>query len=300
MTTWNDVKDDKNFIQVLDHGFVGLVDHMGSDADIARSARVSYGKGTKTVRQDRGLIRYLVKHKHTSPIEMAEIKFHIKLPIFVMRQLVRHRTASLNEISARYSELPNEFYIPEIRNLKPQSEENNQGRAGEFSTEEAIAYRDMIAKSCEDSYAVYEKLIAPRENGLGVAREIARGVLPVNIYTEVYWKQDLKNLLHLIRLRIDPHAQWEIQQFAQAMYDLIQPLYPDVIEAFEDYERESTTISKSEKALLSAILKKNGSTVVEKLEDLKNDYSSEKDFLNEWGISKRELKDFMKSWENLI
>lgn len=298
MATWNEVKDNPNYIKVLDHGFVGLVDHMGSDSAIAEAARVSYGKGTKTVNKDRGLIRYLVKHRHTSPIEMGELKFHIKCPIFVMRNLVRHRTASLNEVSARYSILPDEFYSPELSDIQHQSKSNNQGREGEFPLEEAKEYKDMIQSSCEDSYKVYENLLGTEEDPK-VAREISRSVLPLGIYTELVWKQDLKNLLHLIRLRADSHAQYEIQKLAEAMYQLIQPLFPATIEAFEDYDRQSISVSRMEKDLLKKMFALSG-TLEERLNIITSDYATEKDFLLDYGITKRELGDFISNWKDII
>lgn len=303
MTDISEVTNNPNYKKVLDKGFVGLIDHMGSDEDIANSARVSYGNGTKTVRQNAGLIRYLVRHEHTSPIEMGEVKLHIKLPIFIMRQLVRHRTASLNEISARYSEMVDDFYIPELENLQPQSKVNNQGRNGSFDHDTALSYQNKIKDICNTSYGVYQDLIKPidEENGdLGLARELARMVLPVNLYTEVYWKQDLKNLLHLIRLRADPHAQWEIQQFAQAIYELIKPYYPETIKAFDDYKRGTTTITKGEKELLKNILSNCNEPVTfeEKYNSYKDSYESEAKLLEEYNMSKRELLEFLKTWSD--
>lgn len=304
MTDISEVMGNKNYKKVLDKGFVGLISHMGSDEDIANSARVSYGNGTKTVRQNEGLIRYLVKHEHTSPIEMGEVKLHIKLPIFVMRQLVRHRTASLNEISARYSEMVDDFYIPELEHLQPQSKVNNQGRNGSFDEERSLFYQKKIKDVCDDSYATYKELIKPIDeaNGeLGLARELARMVLPINLYTEVYWKQDLKNLLHLIRLRADPHAQWEIQQFANAIYELIQPLFPATIKAFDDYKRGITTVTRTEKDLLKKVMnvvtKEN--TFESKLNSIieleyENDVSL---LLSDYGLSKREYSEFIENWK---
>lgn len=302
MTDISEVINDKNYIKVLDKGFVGLVDHMGSDADIAKSARVSYSNGTKTVRQDAGLIRYLVRHEHSSPIEMAEVKFHIKMPMFVARQIIRHRTSSINEVSARYSEMVDDFYIPELENLQPQSKVNNQGRSGSFDIDQAQKYQDMIKQACYDSYQTYKELIRPldEENGeLGLARELSRMVLPVNLYTEFYWKQDLRNLLHLIKLRADSHAQWEIQQYANAMYNLIQPLYPETIRAFDDFKRNTTTITSYEKELLKLVLKEDGVNFDSKVENhIRWHYSSRKMFLEQWNISERELKEFKNTWSD--
>ena len=205
MTLQSEILNDSNYIPVLDHGFVGIVDYMGSDNAVVQAARVSYGNGTKTVNEDRGLIRYLVSHKHTSPLEMCEVKFHIKLPIFVMRQLVRHRTSSLNEYSARYSIMTDEMYIPKVENIKPQSSDNKQGRSGEMAESDAQYVQQLMANAAKDTYNLYKELLGPQdeknnpegmtqqelfelgytEDFSGVAREIARTVLPVAGYTEL-------------------------------------------------------------------------------------------------------------------
>jgi thymidylate synthase (FAD) len=216
-----DFETDTNYVPVLDHGFVGLVDHMGSDDAIVQAARVSYGAGTKQVQDDRNLIRYLMRHEHTTPFEMCEVKFHIKLPIFVMRQLVRHRTASMNEYSARYSVLTDEFYIPEMEQIQQQSSTNKQGREeSDWGFEERRRVQHAFQRSFFNSYREYTELLG--KDGAGLARELARSVLPVGGYTELYWKANLKNFLHMARLRMDPHAQWEIREFAGAMYDSVQ------------------------------------------------------------------------------
>ena len=276
---------DKNYVPVLDHGFVGLVDHMGDDSAIAQAARVSYGKGTKSVQTDRGLIRYLMRHEHTTPFEMCEIKFHLKLPIFVMRQLVRHRTASLNEYSARYSEITDEFYLPHPENLKPQSTTNKQGRDGELTDEQrAHVVADQL-EAWDHSYNIYKQHI----DSFGLARETARAILPVGGYTECYWKANLKNFLHMARLRMDNHAQWEIQEFARAMYELVKPHFPMACEAFEDYAVDAIKISKQETLLLKRIMKSSW-------EDVLDGFRSEDGICKEYGLSKRELEDFKKNW----
>ena len=241
-----DFQTDKKYVPVLDHGFVGLVDYMGSDDDIVKAARVSYGEGTKKVQGDRGLIRYLMRHEHTTPFEMCEVKFHIKLPIFVMRQLVRHRTASMNEYSARYSVITDEFYLPEAENIKPQSLTNKQGRDGELDSIVTSHTIDDMRQVWDFSYEIYERFLGD----FNVARETARSILPVGGYTECYWKANLKNFLHMARLRMDSHAQWEIQEFARAMYELARPLFPLACEAFEDYAVNSVKISHQEFELL--------------------------------------------------
>ena len=233
-----------NQINVLDKGFVRLVDHMGSDSAIVQAARTSYGAGTKTVKEDRGLIRYLVRNAHTSPLEMVEFKFHMKMPIFIARQHIRHRTASLNEMSARYSIMKDEFFIPS--EVRGQSTSNKQCSSDELVESSFV---QELENMCHESYETYERAIAS-----GVSREIARTVLPVNLYTEMYWKMDLHNLLHYLKLRLHPHAQKEIQVYAQAMLDLIRPIVPVAIEAFEDYILYSVTLSAKEVDLINQAL----------------------------------------------
>ncbi len=261
MTLQKEVINNEKYVPVLDHGFVGLVDVMGSDSAIVQAARVSYGDGTKTLREDRGLIRYLVRHKHTSPLEMCEVKLHIKLPIFVMRQLVRHRTSSLNEYSARYSVLTDEMYVPEIENIKPQSKTNKQGRDGTLNVEDAQKVQELIRNSNEASYVIYKTLLGELVSDFsdefpenGISREIARTVMPVAGYTELYWKQNLHNLFHMLKLREDSHAQWEIQEFARAIFKLVQPHFPIACEAYEDYIKNSVTLSGMERDLLNDII----------------------------------------------
>ena len=224
-------------IKVHDHGFVGLVDAMprlvpeGKTGDFAivQAARVSYGEGTKQVNEDRGLVRYLMRHRHTTPLEMVEFKFHIAMPIFVARQWIRHRTANVNEYSARYSIVPDRFYRPSIENIRAQSKSNRQG--GDQPVEVGTA--DEFLKLLDEAEALYAKYLHLTEEG--VARELARAALPVSVYTEWYWKCDLHNIFHFLSLRMDPHAQLEIQDYARAMYRLIQPIVPVACEAFEDY-----------------------------------------------------------------
>ena len=224
-------------IPVHDHGFVALVDAMprlvpdGQTADsaIVQAARVSYGAGTKKINEDRGLIRYLLRHRHTTPLEMIEFKFHIAMPIFVARQWIRHRTANVNEYSARYSIVPDRFYRPSIENVRKQSTSNRQG--GEEPIEVSTA--EEFLKLLEDSESLYERYLELTEKG--VAREIARAALPVSVFTEWYWKCDLHNILHFLSLRLDSHAQVEIRDYATAMYDLIRGIVPLTCEAFEDY-----------------------------------------------------------------
>jgi thymidylate synthase (FAD) len=224
-------------IPIHEHGFIALVDAMprlvpeGQTADsaIVQSARVSYGQGTKMVSEDRGLVRYLMRHRHSTPFEMVEFKFHIAMPIFIARQWIRHRTANVNEYSARYSIMPDRFYRPDIENVRKQSKSNRQGGEGPIEAGTAEEFLKLL-ESAEANYAKYLELTER-----GVARELARAVLPVSVYTEWYWKCDLHNIFHFLSLRMDPHAQIEIQDYAKAMYDLIKPIVPVACEAFEDY-----------------------------------------------------------------
>lgn len=275
-------EQDKNYVPVLDHGFVGLVDHMGSDGAIVQAARVSYGAGTRQVQDDRNLIRYLMRHEHTTPFEMCEVKFHIKLPIFVMRQLVRHRTASMNEYSARYSVLTDEFYIPELEQILPQSTTNKQGREeSEWGFEERRGVQHAFQRSFFNAYKEYATLL-----GDGLARELARSVLPVGGYTELYWKANLKNFLHMARLRMDQHAQWEIREYAGAMYNLAKPLFPEACQAFEDYAVNSMKFSHGEAILLKKLIDKN------KWFKMLDESCGENGLASDVGMSKRELTEF--------
>jgi thymidylate synthase (FAD) len=232
-------------IKCLDKGFVRLVDSMGGDDAIVQAARVSYGQGTSKVSQDRGLIRYLMRHRHTTPFEMVEFKFHCKMPIFVARQWVRHRTANINEYSLRYSEARDEFYYPEPENIQFQSALNKQGRSGEVPPELKQKVLDYFKENSERSFTLYQEL-----NKAGVARELARSLLPVNIYTEWYWKNDLHNLLHFIGLRSDSHAQYEIRVFSDAMAHYVKEKAPFAWEAYQDYVVHGMRFSKIEKGLL--------------------------------------------------
>jgi thymidylate synthase (FAD) len=279
-------EEDKKYLPVLDHGFVGLVDHMGSDSAIVQAARVSYGAGTKQVQDDRNLIRYLMRHEHTTPFEMCEVKFHIKLPIFVMRQLVRHRTASMNEYSARYSVLTDEFYIPELEQIQKQSTTNKQGREdSEWGFQEKRDVQHAFQRSFHNAYKEYASLLGKDDNGL--ARELARSVLPVGGYTELYWKANLKNFLHMARLRMDPHAQWEIREFASAMYDLVKPLFPEACGAFEDYAVNSVKFSAGEYQLVKSLISPTKWAAL--VEKYGND---EKALGQDAGLGVRELKEF--------
>ena len=242
--------------KVHEHGFVRLVDIMGSDGDIADAARVSYGKGTRAVSDNRNLIRYLVRHKHTSPLEMASVKFHLKLPIFVMRQLVRHRTAKLNEYSGRYSIMSDDCYIPEEDYIQPQSVTNKQGRSGELTKDWKRKYYTMIRDITIKAKICYGLLVGNKTLGHGgLSRELSRIVLPVSNYTECYWKIDLHNFFHFCKLRMDSHAQQEIQDYAIPMFEMVKPHFPIATEAFEDYSLESVTLSRMERDILQHTLK---------------------------------------------
>lgn len=219
---------------VLDHGFIRIIDYMGNDAAIVQAARVSYGTGTKGVSGDQGLINYLMRHRHTTPFEMCEIKLHVKLPIFVARQWIRHRTANVNECSARYSVMSREYHVPESWNIGPQSTANKQGRGpGPFGNASSNAMV-TIEDACERSFAAYDKLLGD-EVEPGIAREQARMVLPLNTFTEMYWKIDLHNLLHFIALRADKHAQHEIQAYADVLLDIVRMWVPLTAAAFDEY-----------------------------------------------------------------
>ena len=229
-------------IPVLDHGFVRVVDYMGDDAAICQAARVSYGKGTKSVQNDAGLIRYLMRHWHSTPFEMCEIKLHVKLPVFVARQWIRHRTANVNEYSARYSILDREFYIPAPEHVAAQSVVNNQGRGEALQGEEAARVLEILKADSARAYDSYEAMIS-QENQQGLARELARMNLPANIYTQWYWKVDLHNLFHFLRLRADAHAQYEIRVYAETMCRLVADWVPFAYKAFEDYRLGAVNLS---------------------------------------------------------
>ncbi|HEV2520337.1 MAG TPA: FAD-dependent thymidylate synthase [Thermoplasmata archaeon] len=234
---------------VLSHGFVALVDYMGNDAAIVQAARVSYGKGTKSVRDDRGLIRYLMRHRHTTPFEMVEIKFLIRLPLYVARQMVRHRTVSTNEFSQRYSIVADEFDLPPLEDIRRQSEVNRQGRSEALPPEVAERFRSDLDRVSREAYRAYQSALSD-----GVARETARLVLPLAYYTEWYWKVNLWNLFHFLSLRLDPHAQEEIRRYAAAMADVARAVCPVAYEAFEDYALEGLSLSRRERVAVRALL----------------------------------------------
>ena len=237
-------------IPILDHGFVRVIDYMGDDSAIVQAARVSYGKGTKQISQDKGLIFYLMRHRHTTPFEMCDIKFHIKLPIFVARQWIRHRTASVNEYSGRYSIMGREFYIPQREHLAAQSTTNKQGRADVLNDQESARVLDILKSDSARCYDNYEEMMNCDEEGNikdpnkdGLARELARMNLNLNYYTEWYWKINLHNLLHFLSLRADPHAQHEIKVYADAMLDLVQKWVPLTYDAFMEYRMRGAHLS---------------------------------------------------------
>ena len=227
---------------VLDHGFVRVIDYMGGDAAIVQAARVSYGRGTKAVSDDAGLIRYLMRHWHSTPFEMCEVKFHVKLPIFVARQWIRHRTANVNEISARYSILDREFYIPAPEHLAAQARVNRQGRGDVLEGDEAQRVLDWLRDDATRAYDHYEAMLS-QDGQQGLARELARMNLPANVYTQWYWKTDLHNLLGFLRLRADAHAQYEIRAYAEVMAQIVRDWVPAAWAAFEDYRMGGVQLS---------------------------------------------------------
>ncbi|PRD36190.1 UNVERIFIED_CONTAM: thyX [Trichonephila clavipes] len=236
--------------KVLDHGFIRVMDYMGSDSAIVQAARVSYGKGTKQISQDEALIKYLMRHHHTTPFEMCEIKFHVKLPIFVARQWIRHRTANVNEYSARYSILDNEFYIPKPEYIAKQSDNNKQGSGEAFDPDTSKKIIDSLTNDSNLVYSHYEKFIEQ-----GLAREIARTNLTLNYYTQFYWKIDLHNLLHFLKLRADKHAQYEIRVYAEVMLDIIKKWVPLAYNAFIEYCLESACISRTGLEIIRKLIK---------------------------------------------
>ena len=248
-------------IPVLDHGFVRVVDYMGDDAAIVQAARVSYGRGTRKVSDDRVLIRYLMRHFHSTPFEMCEIKYHVKLPIFVARQWIRHRTANVNEYSARYSVLDKEFYIPAPEQLAAQSSNNRQGRGDVLTGDEAAQVLDLLRHDAEKTYRDYAWMLNEGEEGAevdptrqGLARELARINLTLNTYTQWYWKTDLHNLMNFLRLRADPHAQYEIRVYADAMIDTLNAWVPLAAEAFREYRLGSASLSATGLAVVKRML----------------------------------------------
>ena len=265
---------------VLDHGLIRVIDYMGDDAAICQAARVSYGRGTKAVSDDRGLIRYLMRHWHSTPFEMCEVKFHVKLPIFVARQWIRHRTANVNEYSARYSVMDREFYIPAPEHLAAQSTVNNQGRGQVLEGAEAARVLDLLREDAMRAYDHYEDMLTPDADAgkLGLARELARMNLPANVYTQWYWKIDLHNLFHFLRLRADVHAQYEIRVYAQIMCDIVKDWVPQAYEAFEDYRLGAVSVSAKSKEVLKRRLA--GEVVTAETS----------------GMSKGEWREFVEEW----
>ena len=248
-------------LPVLDRGFVRVIDYMGDDGAIVQAARVSYGRGTRKVSDDRGLINYLMRMRHTSPFEMCELKLHVKLPIFVARQWIRHRTANVNEYSARYSVLADEFYVPAPEQVASQAASNRQGRDRTLGPAQAAAVQDTVRVNAERAYADYLALLNQDEAGealeperAGLARELARVVLPLNTYTEWYWKTDLHNLLHFIALRADPHAQYEIRAYAEVLLDVVRRWTPLTCAAFADYRLHAAELSGKALAVLRRML----------------------------------------------
>ena len=273
-------------LPVLDHGFVRVVDYMGDDTSIVQSARVSYGKGTKKVSTDSGLIKYLMRHWHSTPFEMCEIKYHIKLPIFIARQWIRHRTANVNEYSARYSILDKEFYLPSKENLAAQSTSNRQGRGDVLEGEQANEVLELLKNDAERTYNNYEMMLNERydgstidQNKKGLARELARMNLTLNTYTQWYWKTDLLNLMNFLRLRADHHAQYEIRAYADVMLNSLKRWVPITYEAFMDYRVGGLEISSKGKKILKKLI--NG----------------EKISIEESALSKREWNELMNSFD---
>jgi len=249
-------------LPILDHGFIRVIDYMGDDTSIVQAARVSYGKGTKKVNTDAGLIKYLMRHWHSTPFEMCEIKYHIKLPIFIARQWIRHRTANVNEYSARYSILDKEFYLPSKENLAAQSKNNRQGRGEVISGEQAKEVLDLLKGDAERTYDNYETMLNERYDGSiidekksGLARELARMNLTLNTYTQWYWKTDLLNLMNFLRLRADHHAQYEIRAYADVMLDTLKRWVPITYEAFMDYRVGGTEVSSKGKEVIKKLIK---------------------------------------------
>ena len=250
-------------LSVLDHGFVRVVDYMGDDAAIVQAARVSYGRGTRKVSEDQGLINYLMRHRHTTPFEMCEIKYHVKLPIFVARQWIRHRTANVNEYSARYSILDKEFYIPDPEHLAVQATTNRQGRGAVLEGEAARRVLDLLRRDAEHAYAGYSELLNEDEDASGsptdpaqpgLARELARINLSLGFYTQWYWKTDLHNLMHFLSLRADPHAQYEIRAYAEVMLETLARWVPMAHAAFLEYRMNAATISATGLAVIRRMI----------------------------------------------
>ena len=273
-------------IPILDHGFVRVIDYMGDDTSIVQAARVSYGKGTKKVSTDSGLIKYLMRHWHSTPFEMCEIKYHIKLPIFIARQWIRHRTANVNEYSARYSILDKEFYLPSKENLAAQSKSNRQGRGDVLTGDQANEVLNLLKNDAERTYDNYETMLNQRydgstidENKSGLARELARMNLTLNTYTQWYWKTDLLNLMNFLRLRADSHAQYEIRAYADVMLDTLKKWVPITFEAFMDYRVGGTEVSSKGKKIIKDLI------------------SGKKVDIASSGLSKREWNELMNAFD---
>lgn len=264
-------------VNVLDHGHVRLVDVMGDDAAIVQAARVSYGAGTKAVSEDRALIRYLMRHKHMTPFEMCEVKFHIKLPIFVARQWIRHRTASVNELSGRYSIIPDDYYVPDVGQVCEQSKDNKQGRGEAFGEDYAEDLVRYMSNASEHAFREYQGFLK-----LGMARELSRTVLPLSTYTEWYWKTDLRNLLGFLKLRLDTHAQYEIRVYAKAIADMVADWCPMAWEAFVDYDLKAVTFSRQEVEFIRARIAADGLPV-----------PTEQSLTVTTDLSKREIAEFL-------
>lgn len=278
-------------IEVLDHGFVYLADYMGNDKLVEKSARVSYGQGTRPVSETTTLLRYMMREEHTSPFEMPELVFHAKLPIVVARQWVRHRTASINEYSARYSVVKNEFYLPSAGDIAVQSTNNKQGRGETVDPAYAEVVREKLADSYKTSRALYEYLLNEdeEEGRPGLARELARIPLPVATYTEWYWKSDLRNILHFLDLRIDSHAQLELRRYADAMAEIVGDAFPITWKAFEDYQLNAVKFSKPEKEILNLLFSDSAKSQDDVL------MAVEKSGLT----NKREISEFTEKLKNL-
>ena len=257
-------------IPILDHGFIRVVDYMGNDTSIVQAARVSYGKGTKKVNTDAGLIKYLMRHWHSTPFEMCEIKYHVKLPIFIARQWIRHRTANVNEYSARYSILDKEFYLPSTEHLAAQSKNNRQGRENIIEGNQAKKVLSLLKKDAEQTYDNYEMMLNERYDGsiinekeTGLARELARMNLTLNTYTQWYWKTDLLNLMNFLKLRADRHAQYEIRAYADVMLDTLKKWVPVTFDAFMDYRVGATEVSAKGKIVIQKLIKGENITIEE-------------------------------------
>ena len=273
-------------LPILDHGFIRVVDYMGDDTSIVQSARVSYGKGTKKVSTDEGFIKYLMRHWHSTPFEMCEIKYHVKLPIFIARQWIRHRTANVNEYSARYSILDKEFYLPSPEHLAAQSLSNRQGRGDVLEGDKAKQVLELLKGDAEQTYNNYQTMLNERydgsvidENAVGLARELARMNLTLNTYTQWYWKTDLLNLMNFLRLRADHHAQYEIRAYADVMMDTVKKWVPITYEAFMDYRVGGTEVSAKGKEIIKKLIK------------------GDKVDIDQSGLSKREWNELMEAFD---